>query len=220
MTKQRSWAGLLGLGVFLFLPVFCVQTLLPPYVHFWYACFDWRQVHSIYIKVNGTVCECNIYFSRWADTSEAILATSVWGTSAQHRASWQSVSQALKAKGQRYQSEIGKRDVMEHQPGPTGNMGSWAGVVFHSWWPLWTAVCRVFDINLFTLLTCDPLWTLDNCQQRSTAKTAHSFNGGSFKQMDYLHKTVKRMLFFLRPFKHSQVECFTRWLRHSLCHFF
>lgn len=41
-----------------------------------------------------------------------------------HRASWQSVSQALKAKGQRDQSEIGKRDVMEHQPGPTGNMGS------------------------------------------------------------------------------------------------
>lgn len=57
---------------------------------------------------------CEIYFSRWADTSEAVMATSAW-------ASWQSVSQALKAKGQRYQSEIGKRDVMEQQPGPAGN---------------------------------------------------------------------------------------------------
>lgn len=158
---------------------------------------------------------CEIYFSRWADPSEAVMAFSVWGTSAQHRASWQSVSQALKAKGQ---SEIGKRDEMEHQPGPTGNMRSWAGVVFHSWWPLWTAVCRVFNVNLFTLLTRDTLWTLDNCQQRSTAKTAHSFNGGCFGGMDYLHKTVKGMLFFLRPFKHSKVECLTRRLRCSPCH--
>lgn len=124
---------------------------------------------------------------------------------------------SLKAKGQ---SEIWKRDEMEHQPGHTGNIGSWAGVVIHSWWTLWTAVCRVFNVNLFTLLTRDTLWTLDNCQQRSTAKTAHSFNGGSFGGMDYLHKTVKRMLFFLRPFKHCKVECLTRRVRHDYVIFF
>lgn len=77
----------------------------------------------------------------------------------------------------------------------------WAGVVFHSRWPLWTAACRLLNVSLFTLLTRDTLWTLDNCQQHSTPKTAQkrllsclarSFNGGSHTEMAYLHQTSQR----------------------------
>lgn len=123
------------------------------------------------------------------------------GTSAQHKASWRSASEVLHDKGQRYRSQIWKRDVMEQQPDPAGSAEDWAGVVFHSWWPLWTTVYRLLNVSLFTLLTRDTLWTLDNCQQHSTPKTAHksllsclahSFNGGSDTEMGYLHQTVKR----------------------------
>lgn len=78
---------------------------------------------------------------------------------------------ALKDKRQGHQAQIGKRDVMELQLDPAGSVESWAGVVFHSWWPLWTPVCRLLNVSLFTLLTRDTLWTLDNCQQHSTPKT-------------------------------------------------
>lgn len=82
---------------------------------------DCRQVHGIYNKINGTVRKC----ARFISPDEQTPVKPSWPPACEEHlhntGQVGSVSQALKPKGQ---SEIGKRDVMEHQPGPTGNMGS------------------------------------------------------------------------------------------------
>lgn len=151
----------------------------------------WLMDECKQIQTTGTSCKVN----------GVQVCGGLWGRNVcTTQGIWRSANEALKEKGQGYGSQLGKRGVVEHQPDPAGGAAGWAGVVFHSWWPLWTAVCRLLNVSLFTLLTRDTLWTLDNCQQHSTPKTAqkrllsclaHSFNGGSHKEMAYLHQTAE-----------------------------